>query len=254
MAIDNQGYTFAGARVYGVLPLELTNAEFIAGLLNSSSIDFYLKHISTVFVGSGSYAYDDQFIKQLPIKLPLTADEQRQADAITALAETLTTIKSMLRAKERERADFPGPQTQALPPSYNFYRLEQLVQASLLPKTFRRADIDFGQLTLDGKPTARIGRGRLELPHQAMADVVVAWLRVQRQQTVQSADLLDIRVPANEHGCRLVLQALAQLDAEITTLSAQFSTDETRLDDLVAAYYGLDADDRAVIDEFLSRF
>lgn len=222
-------------------------------LLNSKCIDFYLKHISVVFSGK-AYSYSDAFIKQLPIKLPLTAVEQQQAKAIAVLAEKLPQTKGALRAKQRERVSFPAPQTQALPASYSFYRLEQLVHVWQLPKTFRRAEVDFSQPTLEGKPTARIGRGRIELPHQAMAEVIVAWLRVQPRETLRTEDLLDIRVPSNEHGCSAILTALAQLEGEIAGLQAQLDSGEARLDDLVADYYGLNAHDRAVIAEFLARF
>lgn len=257
IAMDPRGdfvFTAGGTSgVYGIVFNNLVSSSFCTGLFNSQTFDFYLKHVSTVYSGK-AYSYGDQFIKQFPIKLPLTKREQHQANVIASLAETLTATKGALRAKQTDWAAFPGPQTRALPASYNFYRLEQIASAVALPKTFKRVDVGARQLTLEGKYTLRIGRGRLEIPHEAISDLIDVWLRVQRQQTLISADLLDIRVPSSEHGCRLVIQALAVLEDEIAKLDAQLSTDEVHLDNLVATYYGLDADDRAVVTEFLARF
>ncbi|MBA3947763.1 MAG: hypothetical protein H0X37_24815 [Herpetosiphonaceae bacterium] len=61
-------------------------------------------------------------------------------------------------------------------------------------------------------------------------------------------------VPTEEAGCRQLLAGLEILEQEIAELQATLSTGEAELDERVTTYYGLDADDRTIIADFLKRF
>jgi hypothetical protein len=74
--------------------------EYILGLLNSRLLDWYLQQITTPF-HSGWFAYNKQFIEQIPIKLPQTAEEERQAERITLSVRAIMVAKAKLRP--------PGP-------------------------------------------------------------------------------------------------------------------------------------------------
>ena len=74
-AIDTTGeFAFMGGRVYGILPSDIENLEFLAGILNSRIADFVFKRIARPKAG-GFYDIETQFLAPLPI--PDASPEQR---------------------------------------------------------------------------------------------------------------------------------------------------------------------------------
>ena len=71
--------------------------EYVLGLLNSKLLDWYLQQITTPF-HSGWFAYNKQFIEQIPIKLPTTPEEKKLAERITQSVRTIMDAKAALRA------------------------------------------------------------------------------------------------------------------------------------------------------------
>jgi hypothetical protein len=258
LAIDNSDhYVFqAGGRgggVYGILPVHrYVDPAFLTALLNSTTLDYYLKHISVVFSGK-AYSYSDAFVKQLPIKLPTAGIEQEQAQYIAQLARQLTEVTNVVEAGKRNRSLFPQPQVRALPARYDLYPLSRLVQGRPQAQVFKRDEVSF-QPTLDGKIAMRFGKSTLILPHEPMAEIVRAWLKLQSQATLRAADLLALIVPHNKSACQQVLAALENLEKEIGALQAQIVDGEATLNSRVADYYGLSEEDRAIIVDFLARF
>jgi len=104
---ENEHYVFAGAggsNVFGILMKDRKNPWFLLSILNSNLLEYYHKHISTIFSGK-FYSYGDQFIKLLPIKEPVTHEEKDISKKLISLAKKLTSIEELKRKIDM----FPTP-------------------------------------------------------------------------------------------------------------------------------------------------
>ena len=261
VAVDVAGrYVFqAGGRgggVYGLLMKNRSPAHlsFITALLNSRPLDFYLKHVSTVYSGK-AYSYSDAFLKDIPIVLPRTPRNKQVAKRVTELADTLSHLKTALRITERACAAFPEPQSANLPSGVDRYPLERLADGHPSAKTIQRGDVTF-DTQLDGRPALRVGRAAISLPSAAHADVVRAWLESQPRQALAAAELLGLRLPETPAACQALLEGLERQKQEIVHARRQIEEGEREIDSLVLQLYGLadDKDAGAVIEDFLGRF
>jgi len=75
--------------------------EYVLGLLNSKLLDFFLKKVSTPFSG-GYYAYNRQYIEQLPIRVINFSDrsDRAQHDKLVKLVEKMLGAKKEWAAAE----------------------------------------------------------------------------------------------------------------------------------------------------------
>ncbi|MGB8347015.1 MAG: protein kinase [Ktedonobacteraceae bacterium] len=241
-----------GGGTDGIVFKSFVDDWLVLALLNSSTLDYYLKHVSVVFSGK-AYSYSDAFIKQLPIKLPANDVEQEQAQNIAQLARQLTELTNIVEARKRNCDAFPQPQVRALPAKYDLYPLSRLVQGKPQASTLKRDEVSF-QPTLDGKIAMRFGKSTLILPHEQMAEIVRTWLKLQSQAILRVADLLALTVPSNKTACQQVVSTLENLEREIAALQAQIIQGEADLNSQVADYHGLSEEDRQIVTDFLVRF
>ena len=90
-----------GGGGYGIILKEDVRIayEYLLGLLNSKLLDYYLKQISTPFRG-GYYAYNRQYIEQLPIRTIDFANptDKAQHDQMVALVEMMLDLHRQLAA------------------------------------------------------------------------------------------------------------------------------------------------------------
>jgi type I restriction-modification system DNA methylase subunit len=85
-----------GGGGYGIaVPAELS-AHYLLGALNSRLVDWFVKQITTRF-HSGWYAYNKQFIEQIPVKLPETTQERKLAGQIAERVERIIEVKKQLQ-------------------------------------------------------------------------------------------------------------------------------------------------------------
>src|SRR3990172_808667 len=102
--VNNNGlYYFVGGGNAGGYGIKLKpeydlDLKFVAGLLNSKLLDFYLKKVSTRFRG-GFFSYAKRFIEQLPIYVPEKGDlkAKEKYDRICSLVSTILEIKKKLQ-------------------------------------------------------------------------------------------------------------------------------------------------------------
>jgi hypothetical protein len=107
---DNGDFYFVGSGGgggggYGISLPDGVSPHLLLGLLNSQLLDWFLKQITTRF-HSGWYAYNKQYIEQLPIKLPQTAAERKLAKQISQRVQRIIDLKKRLtddRLGEHER-------------------------------------------------------------------------------------------------------------------------------------------------------
>jgi hypothetical protein len=83
---------------YGIIPQLKVRAEFLLGLLNSRTVDFFYHSVATQMRG-GWYSYESRFIRNLPIA-PAT---QRQEALVVLLVEYLLWLHRYCQAHPVER-------------------------------------------------------------------------------------------------------------------------------------------------------
>lgn len=84
--------------------------EYVLGLLNSALLNWFVQQITTPF-HRGWFAYNKQFIEQIPIKLPKTPGDRKLADRITESVREIMGAKVKLRSdnlSDRERKTLEG--------------------------------------------------------------------------------------------------------------------------------------------------
>ena len=77
------------------------NPKYVLGILNSKLIDIYIKSVSSPFRG-GYYAYNRQYIEQIPIKDINTSNELNIHDQIVKLVDNLLKLNEQLRSTKLE--------------------------------------------------------------------------------------------------------------------------------------------------------
>jgi hypothetical protein len=160
---------------------------------------------------------------------------------------------------QHDRDAFPLPQYRLLSPEHNIRQLtdylSNLVASVPQVKHFKRGNPeDATSPTLDGELSVKCGKNHLVLKFTFMADIIKTWLRLQPQDEIRMADLLALRLPDTADGCRIVVDALADLEENFSQTKIQRDRCENELAALVAEYYALDASDMEVVTNFLNLF
>ena len=256
IAYDSKGFVFqAGGRgggVYGVaLDVRHIDPWYGLSLLNSSVLDFVLKHVAPIYSGH-TYSYSDAFIKDLPIRLPKHKRDREVAEILINLARELTVKKARLKIKEREYANFPRPQLRCLKGQFELYSLPSLAQWFHHSKEVSIKGVQFDQ-QLDGSWVLTAGRTELSFPSEAHARVVEAWFKVQDRPQIPAEWLMTLQLPRDECVCWELLELLNQNRQEIERLAKQIGQLEHDIDALVVDLYELTRADKLVIREFLEK-
>lgn len=243
-----------GAGTDAIILKEGLDYWLILGLLNSSPLDYYLKHISPIFNNSGSYSYSDAFVKQLPIKLPLTLEEMQQAKTISGLTQEIVQIKATIEQRKLELKGFPELQTRALTTRFgDIFPLRRIITGEPKAKTFQKSSVSVN-VEIDGTVRFVLGKTVLFAESQSVADVAMEWLRLQNRSSINFDDLLAIRVPVDVSGAQEILRSVREAEREIQQNQLLLTEKEKILDDLICTYYSLSEQDREIIAEFLKRF
>jgi hypothetical protein len=116
VAIDSTGeYAFMGGRVYGILPNQITDLEFLAGVLNSKVADFVFRRIARPKAG-GFYDIEAQFLAPLPIP-NATPEQHAEIGARARELQELHTLRRDTIAKLDKRLH--SAQTAPIAPAPN---------------------------------------------------------------------------------------------------------------------------------------
>ncbi len=93
-----------------IVPHDPSHLLLIAGILNSKLIEAQLQQTGTKFRG-GYLNCEIRFIRDLPIKLPETADDKKKAAQITESVRAIMAAKTKLRdakLSDRDRMTLEG--------------------------------------------------------------------------------------------------------------------------------------------------
>jgi hypothetical protein len=120
-----------GGGGYGITLPPGISSHYVLALLNSALLDWFVKQITTPF-HSGWYAYNKQYIEQVPIKIPANAQEQRLADQIAERVPLIIQTKRQLqespggdRAQERMQREIEAHQQRIDALVRQLYRIDE---------------------------------------------------------------------------------------------------------------------------------
>ena len=260
VALDGTGkYFFTAGGTSGVYGLLLKDEYrryelLICALLNSKPLDFFLKHISEVYSGR-AYSYGDQFLKNLPMKIPINKIETILCEQIGSIAAELTKNKSILRSLDIHCKAFPLSYLSILSPDIDLYSINRLTDGNPISRNFKRDEVIW-TTQLDGRPALQAGRSTLVFPTESHAELVRVWLDVQSKSEIHFNDLMQIRIAESEKGCQTLLHAI-QLDKKrLVKMQQKIALLEEQVNLLIFRLYGLDLDisSKDIIRDFLNRF
>jgi hypothetical protein len=256
-ALDRDGkYYFVGggnAGGYGItlqkglerkLDSDLTRSElylFILGLLNSKLLEFYHKHVSALFSGK-YYSYGRRFVEQMPIKLPKTAEEKKLAKQIIRIVETI------LKQVEPERL------IGAFPDAY-------LDEYKLRGEEFDQIEFTFskGHHKLEPVLSGQPDQGYVVYPGK---DEDPVWVDTAEKaqylilaisgRSVKQGEVLKVMIPKDNLTVTEIVERVKKTVQEIKI--KRIDQLEEEIDELVYRLYGINKDDKDVIENFLKKF
>jgi len=212
--------------------------SFLIALLNSNILEFYFKQISP-FISGGYYRYKTQYLEQLPIRLPQTSEEESLALQITARVEQiLTRIKSEQRA-----AHFPDEYIREYRArGEEFDPVEIVFNAN-----HKELAVDI-EKSLDKEFLVKIkGAAPIAVDSEAKAEYLKAALAGRK---VSKGEKITILIPRADS---LAKEALAQREKDAQEAQG-IAALEDEINELMYRLYGLDENDKKVIEEFLTKF
>ncbi|MFQ5887814.1 MAG: TaqI-like C-terminal specificity domain-containing protein, partial [Candidatus Hydrothermarchaeales archaeon] len=216
-------------------------SKFILGLLNSSTLEFYFKHISP-FVSGGYYRYKTQYLEKLPIKLPQTKKEEKLVSKIT---DKVNLILEKVNLEQK---------IEKFPQEYNKEYREQGVEFDSINITFNsdHKEIKIAvEKSLEGEFNLILGKK--ERPITVESEAKVEYIKEALEgKKAKKNEKLQFLIPRDDS---IVNKILAKLkEDKKATQNPSVSELEEEINKLVYELYGLNKDDRKVIEEFLERF
>jgi len=241
-AFNEKGYFFVGgtAGVLGIIPKEI-NAAFLMGLLNSKLFDFYLRHKTPVKAG-GYYQCSADILKVLPIKIPERPEEKEISNSI------VQNVEKILEQSRTERLIEHFPE-----PYLGEYRSTG-VEFDEIKYPFH-ADHSKLKPFLSGLP----GKGYVIYPSKGEGSIWVdtkekaRYLALTlRNKKVKQNETIKILVPRDNSIVTEILERVEKTVQELKATSIDELEEETNK--LVYQLYGLNEDDKAVLEDFLKKF
>ena len=244
VSIDLDGGLFFGPDIYGLRIKEeyKDKALLVLAILNSHITNFYLWHVGVVH-GSGYYKFEDRFLKQLPIRLPRTPEEQDLADEITKKVEQILDKVKL----EQKIENFPDEYIQD-------YRSkgEEFDSINISFNSNHKTIEPVVEKDVDGRGY-NIVIGKKEKPifveSKVKADYVSAALKGKRAKKDEKKQIL---IPKSDAIVEEILKKLEEDKARIKSPSVAELEEE--INELVYELYGLNEEDVKVIEDFLRRF
>lgn len=211
---------------------------YILALLNSKPLEFYLKQISP-FASGKWYRYMTGYLNQLPICLPKTPEEEALAQQITARVEQI-----LARVKSDQRASrFPDEYIKEYRASGEEFDPHEIV----FNANHKELIVDL-EKSPDKEFVVKIkGAAPIVVDSETKAEYVKAALAGRR---VSKGEKITILIPRAD---ALAKEALAQRQKDVQEAQG-IAALEDEINELVYKLYGLDENDKKVIEEFLSKF
>ena len=228
-------------RVYSML-VRKKDVPFCLSVFNSKLFGFYLNHVAVIKKGK-TFEYIKQCLSLFPVKLPASRREKRLVERMMKIVSSCVELRHMQQKIERfpdsYLHEFEGIELDKL--VYRFHRDHVDIKAELQRKiSGTQFDIQVG------------GAEAIESPYLT-SQVKAKYLKTCLDgRTFRRDDKLAIPVPRDDSVCEKLMRRLEKDRA----LNPQESLEklEKENDACIFSYYEISKKERAIIEEFVSRF
>lgn len=246
---DNKGYyCLHSVYILTILKKSKLNLKFLLGLLNSPPVEFFFKQIST-FVRDKWYMYHKHYLERLPIKLPQTKEEQKLPEKISRHVEQLLRINEQL-GKLREKIEkfpdlYPGnKKTKDL--------VERAVHIPSPKDVYKIKSPTIEALSEKGPYRVWINKqDYIDFDHPQIAEYVRQCLL--KKDKIRRGEMLKLKIPTDED-LEKIMHEFIEDQRKVGEIKKEVQNLEKEIDELVYALYGLNDEDKKVIEKFLERF
>jgi N-6 DNA Methylase/Eco57I restriction-modification methylase/TaqI-like C-terminal specificity domain len=260
LALDEEGrFVFQaggkGGGAYGIaLADEVGRLQALLAFLNSRVADFLIKEISSVY-GGRYYSYADQFLKELPVAVPILDGSSGHSEKLASLASQLTDDAHKQADLLRKISAFPTSFECDLPE----YELETIANiSSTYPASAQlvlERDAVWVEAALYGYEVQCSGGFKaFQFEHREHAECLAAALRLQTRRSLPLKELLKWRLPISREGSSKLLELLDCTREESARLSAKIASAEDELNEAVYGLYNISTSERTLIESFLTRY
>lgn len=241
-SIDSDNHLWVVGTNYGIFPKNL-NHKFLLGILNSSTIEFYLRNKAPVKSG-GFYQYMGNILKDIPIKVPSTGSEKEiEKKIIEIVDEILATAQKGVKESDARKA-FNGILEQ--------FDTTKLVKSSLIEKI----SVTTGKITALRKQDNKLFfnvTDFIEVKSEGVIDYIkkyISYNQLEKQKDFQKA-LSEMPIPKSEKYLHKLLDRISEFETEFKAAPEKIRALEEKLNKLVAKLYKLDDPDLETVNKFI---
>lgn len=235
---DEEGVGFLRA-IWAWLPKNV-KPDFAVGLLNSQLYDFIHKaRMRSARIPEGSYSYPLSFIESLPIRLPKTSEQRKLALEIKNLAvklknDALTRLKISL-----------------FPEAYLELSIETDDEVFTSDRDYPSKNISLTK-NLSGYILIQAGSKVIHSTSKLATELNKNYFNLALNNVKFRKDQeIRIKFPHNDHETLKILKAVNRDIAKVVLY--QRESLQSRLNDLVFAYYGINSAEKVVVSKFIEK-
>jgi len=212
------------------------NTKYVLGLLNSTLLEFYFKHIS-VYLGRSGYRYTKQHLEKLPIKLPETQEEKKIAEQI------IKKVDEILELHKSRIIDIDA-----------VLGSEETEKLYSLPKvTFSISDdARFENIKVEGSKIFINSQDFIEIKDKKIRDFVEVYLNCNKEKFIKAKDvknlILNIPVPNSDEVLKDIIEKCKVDQSEIIE---KIKNLEDEINELVYQIYGITKEEKEIIESNL---
>lgn len=243
-ALDEEGfYCLDTCFVFSPKKQYENKLKYLLGLLNSSTLEFYFKQISS-YLGKKGYRYKRQYLKQLPIKFPENKKEQNLTYEITELVERIL----VLAEKEQHVENFPEPYFEELGEE-----IEEWSKVKWTPKrNYKEAKIKV-EKDLEGENTLIFGKDDYLIDPAIDSEIKLKYaVEALKGKKARKDKEINLKIPRSDVMVDKIFEIYDKDREELGKISIKEL--EKEIDDRVYQLYGLDEEDIQIIENFLEKF
>ena len=248
-AFDKEGY-YLDDDCYGIILKDKSEQHYlyILGLLNSAVLEFYIKQISPYASGK-YYRYKTGYLEKLPIKLPKTRKEEKHAEEIVKKVNYILEQHKELSKREKRISEFPESYVKrSLPPLSYLMESQELSKESYSPSRLR---IEVFK-DVEGRMIYKVALTKKDyIAFKTKGSAKFLFEVLKRKNRIIKNDLLRMEVPSDADAEEIVKEYEADL-SKIGDLKREIEVLDENIDELVYELYGLDEENRKVIESYLN--
>ena len=221
--------------------------KYVLGILNSALFHFYyVAYFYTSRPGMGSFRYRTQFTKKLPVKLPKTTEEEKLAKEITNKVEHTLNHHKELSKLENKTSEFSDSYiSEELHPLLNVMESQELSKESYSPSRLRIEVED-----IEGRKIYKVALTKKDyIAFKTESSAKFLFEVLKRKDRIIKNDLLRMNVPSDGDAEEIMKGYEGDLD-KMGGLKREIVDLDKSIDEQVYELYGLDVEDRRMIEEF----